>query len=172
MDLFFTVDKGFQGLLLEAPSAVYVEEVVQHPFPWEGRSAPSKVMHDGTLRIDGVFAVFVAPGEQEAIWSGFPDNVNFVMTDLQTGTKHTRNRVDGGWRLARQGMSVSIAPATVPKQDYSTMPSGEIVQQRFTFDVFDDLWTIPAPETTVEIYLEYRGFTSNREQVKVLSKAN
>lgn len=165
-------DETFQGFSLEAPETIFVKEIEQGTFIWERGSIPKERTYEGTLDLAGWFAVFVPEGQQENIWSGLSEKINFVVKDLKTGDIQRRSGVHGGWNLARQGLSIHMDESPPLEFDYSTMPSNAIHFERFNIEVFDDLPFMPEPDTTLRIHLEYMGFTSDPVRVNVRLMAN
>ncbi|MGQ9424383.1 hypothetical protein ACXYTJ_00365 [Gilvimarinus sp. F26214L] len=162
-------DGNFQGLTLQAPERVFVTELTQQSDTWRRDQSPHDRTYSGELPIEGVFSVFVQAGMQEEIWHDLSRKIGFVVTNLSTGEKMERVRVDGGWHLARQGISVVIAQPPGPDPDYyASLPSGAIYAKNYRMDVFDNLPQMPEPGAVLEIYVKYRGFQSDPVRVNVV----
>lgn len=160
--------EGFEGFILEAPDVVYVRQVEERD-----RMTAIDVTYGGELVLKGTFSIFVPEGDKEKIWWNLSDKIDFVAIDLKSGEVHKRNRVAGGWNLARAGVSVTLAPPPFePKFDPCGYPGNTIDFRRFGIEVFDDIATMPTPDTTLEIYLEYMGFQSEPVRVEVLKQTD
>lgn len=164
------VPSDFQGIVIEGPAEViFQKQTVSRP-AWD-RSGGEIVEYFGGLNIEGKAQIFTPEGKQYQTWFRFDKRLTFVVKDLESNTIQRSSYVDGGWNLARQGVSVTMAPhpeESVSEAEFNTfMDGGKVISRPFIYELDDHLHTLYAKPTTLEIHAEYLDLRSNKIRVKV-----
>lgn len=167
----FINSANFKGIVIAAPKEVILTQITQDLFIWDQSNTSLESTYSGKLLIEGTVQLFVPEGKQREMWEELNQKINFFVKDKKSSEAFKISSVTGGWNAVRLGVS-SIGfmsqPAHEANEYYDSMPSNIIDQKYFTIDVFDLMPRMPKPETTLEIYAEYRGYTSNKILVKAL----
>jgi len=161
----------FQGIVIEGPAEVsFQKKQVVRPF-WD-RSNDAAFELFGGLNIEGRAQIHTPVGKQYQTWFRFDKRLTFVIKDLKDGSIQKSAYVDGGWNLARQGVSVTMAPhpeESISEPEFNKMmEGGKVISRRFTYQLDDHLHTLYSKPTTLEIHAEYLDFRSNTIRVKVI----
>jgi len=171
-DLFssLSVPEDFQGIVIEGPVEVsFQKKKVGRP-PWD-RSNDAAFEHFGGLNIEGKAQIHTPEGKQYQTWFRFDKRLTFVVKDLKDNAVQRSSYVDGGWNLAREGVSVLMEPhpeELVSEPEFNKMmEGGKVVSRHFTYQLDDHLRTLYSEPTTLEIHAEYLDFRSNTLLVKV-----
>jgi hypothetical protein len=164
------VPADFQGIVIEGPAEVtFQKQTVSRP-AWD-RSGGEIVEYLGGLNIEGKVQIHTPVGKQYQTWFRFDKRLTFVVKDLTSNAVQRSSYVDGGWNLARQGVSVTMAPhpeESVSEAEFNTsMDGGKVISRHFIYELDDHLHTLYAEPTTLEIHAEYLDFRSNKIRVKV-----
>ena len=164
------VPADFQGIVIEGPTEVtFHKKTVARP-AWD-RSDGEVAQHFGGLNIEGKVQVHTPVGKQYQTWFRFDKRLTFVVKDLTSNAVQRSSYVDGGWNLARQGVSVTMAPhpeESVSEAEFNTFMDGDkVISKHFIYQLDDHLHTLYAEPTTLEIHAEYLDFRSNKIRVKV-----
>lgn len=164
------VPANLQGIVIEGPAEVtFQKQTVARP-AWD-RSGGEVAEHFGGLNIEGKAQILTPEGKQYQTWFRFDKRLTFVVKDLESNTIQRSSYVDGGWNLARQGVSVTMAPhpeESVSEAEFNKlMHGGKVISRHFIYQLDDHLHTLYAEPTTLEIHAEYLDFRSNKIQVKV-----
>ncbi|MES2673542.1 MAG: hypothetical protein V4660_04850 [Pseudomonadota bacterium] len=163
---------SFQGIVIGALDETHLTPIVQGRAIWDGSNEPPKITYSGELVIKGFVQVLVPADKQNEIRYKLDDNINFFVSDNKSGETFKSSRVVGGWNLARQGISLtgfsSSSPAQDINEDFTGVPDNIIDKINFEIELFDLLADMPSPGKTLEIYAEYKGFTSNKIFVNLL----
>lgn len=115
----------------------------------------------GKLLINGKLGVFVNCGSQLSIWASFPQDVQFKVTDLQTGKQYVSGRGPE---------SISYHQSTIAS--YAKMPCNQIVEEEFVVDLANNLWMPQLPHVigAIKIEAEYLSIKSNELSIPWLEK--
>lgn len=148
-----------------------LQKIRQGAFIWESAPAEPAYTYIGTLPVHGVIAIFVPAGRQFETWHQFEKRVHFCVRNPHTGRTYRSSYVDGGWNLARQGVSVQMAQPPVIPELYAQLPDNQIDERRFSIDLLDRLIDVPEPGETLEVTAEYMGSISNTVTIKVVKSA-
>lgn len=164
------VPAEFQGIVIEGPPEVtFQKQTVARP-AWD-RSGGEVAENFGGLSIEGKAQIHTPEGKQYQTWFRFDKRLTFVVKDLTTNAVQRSSYVDGGWNLARQGVSVTMAPhpeESVSEAEFNKlMHGGKVISRHFIYQLDDHLHTLYAEPTTLEIHAEYLDFRSNKIRVKV-----
>lgn len=162
--------EDFEGIVIEGPAEVsFQKKKVERPF-WD-RSNETAFEHFGGLNIEGKVQIHTPEGKQYQTWFRFDKRLTFVVKDLTSNAIQRSSYVDGGWNLARQGVSVTMAPhpeEAVSEPEFNKlMDGGKLISRQFTYQLDDHLHTLYSEPTTLEIHAEYLDFRSNKILVKV-----
>jgi hypothetical protein len=164
------VPADFQGIVIEGPDEVtFQKKAVGRPI-WD-RSNGAAFEYFGSLPVEGKVQIHTPVGKQYETWFRFDKRLTLVVKDLKNNAVQRSSHVEGGWNLARQGVSVVMAPhpeESVSETEFNQhMDGGKVIAREFTYPLDDHLPTLYAEPTTLEIHAEYLGFRSNRIRVKV-----
>lgn len=164
------VPEDFQGIVIEGPAEVsFHKKKVERPV-WD-RSSEAAIEHFGGLNIEGKAQILTPEGKQYQTWFRFDKRLTFVVKDLKDNAVQRSSYVDGGWNLAREGVSVTMAPhpeESVSELEFNKLMDGaKVISRRFTYQLDDHLHTLYSEPTTLEIHAEYLDFRSNTILVKV-----
>lgn len=159
-----------QGIVIAGPAvATFHRRKTSRPI-WD-RSEGETFDYFGELVIEGVVQIHTPAGRQYATWFNFDKRVSFVVRDRNHGTVQTSSHVDGGWNLARKGLSVQMAlsPGDSITEDAfnAASESGRVISRRFIHRLDDLLPSLYPEPTTLEIHAEYLEFRSNTILVEV-----
>ena len=139
--------------------------------PWTHGDGPLDAWF-GDLVVEGTVAIDTPPGTQYATWFNFEKRLTFVVRDLRDDSVQTTSHVDGGWNLARRGLSVQMAPSPSEgmSEDAFNMhaPHGPAISRPFTCRIDDHLPDLYSAPTTLEIQADYLGARSNAIRAEVL----
>ncbi|WP_394003672.1 hypothetical protein ACF3M1_02630 [Luteimonas sp. WGS1318] len=160
-----------QSFVIEGPAAATFRKQVVARSPWTHGDGPVEAWF-GDLVVEGTVSIDTPPGTQYATWFNFEKRLTFVVRDLRDGSVRTTSHVDGGWNLARRGISVQMAPPpldSVSEDDFNLQaPHGSAISRRFIYRIDDHLPDLYSAPTTLEIHAEYLGARSNAIRVEVL----
>jgi len=165
-----SVPEDFQGIVIEGPAEVsFQKKKVERPVG--DRSNDAAFDHFGGLNIKGRAQIHTPEGKQYQTWFRFDKRLTFVVKDLKDNAIQRSSYVDGGWILARKGVSVLMEPhpdESVSEPEFNKMmEGGKVISRHFTYQLDDHLPTLYSEPTTLEIHAEYLGFRSNTILVKV-----
>lgn len=155
--------------IIEAPHEVALHKIKQGHFIWESAPAEPEYTYAGTLSLHGRVAMFVPKGKQLDTWVNFEKRVNFCVRNPLNGKIYRNSYVDGGWNLARQGVSVQMAVPPFIPEVYAQLPDNQVDERRFSIDLIDRLSDVPKPGDTIEVTAEYMGITSNTVTIKLVA---
>lgn len=164
-----------QGIVIEGPAEVtFHRQAVGRPI--QDRSNGAAFDYFGSLPIEGKVQIHTPAGKQYQTWFRFEKRLTLVVKDLNTHAVQRSSYVGGGWNLARQGVSVVMAPHpedAVSEAQFNTfMDSGKVISRQFSYQLDDHLPTLYGSPTTLEIHAEYLNLRSNKIRVKVHVQRN
>lgn len=165
------ISETFEGIIIKAEKDVVVlcKQFVGSPI-WQ-RSADQQYDYFGSIKIHGVAQIFTPQGKQYEMWNRFEKRIKFIVEDLSDNIVTESSYVDGGWNIARKGISVQMAIDRNPisESDYNRLnPGNQIIKKHFIYALDDHLHTLYSKPTTLNIYATYLNFKSNKVFVDVL----
>jgi hypothetical protein len=167
----------FEGIVIVGPREVSFRKAGVGTPIWV-RSADEGEAFDffGELRIEGQVRIHTPEGAQYRTWFNFDKCVTYVVKDLSDGSTQVSSHVDGGWNLARKGLSVQVAlrPGEVMSEAAfnAGSESGKVIGKHFSHQLDDLLPNLYSRPTTLEIHAEYLDFRSNAIRVEVKIEAD
>ena len=160
-----------QSFVIEGPASATFRRQAVAPSPWTHGDGPVDAWF-GDLVVEGTVAIDTPPGTQYATWFNFEKRLTFVVRDLRDGSVRTTSHVDGGWNLARRGVSMQMAPSPSDGMSEDAFnlhaPHGPAISRHFIYRIDDHLPDLYSEPTTLEIHAEYLGARSNAIRVEVL----
>lgn len=160
-----------QSFVIEGPASATFRRQAVAPSPWTHGDGPV-VAWFGDLVVEGTVAIDTPPGTQYATWFNFEKRLTFVVRDLRDDSVRTTSHVDGGWNLARRGVSVQKAPSPSDGMSEDAFnldaPHGPAISRHFIYRIDDHLPDLYSEPTTLEIHAEYLGARSNAIRVEIL----
>jgi len=164
------VQEDFQGIVIAGPGEATFRRTKVGRSMWD-RSGEDAFEYFGELDVQGIVQIHTPAGRQYDTWFRFDRRLTFVVRDLADGSIQTTSQVDGGWNLARQGVSVQMAPSpeemVTEERFNAASESGKVVRRRFIYSIDDHLPTLYSRATTLEIHAQYLHFRSNPIRVRV-----
>ena len=160
-----------QSFVIEGPASATFRRQAVAPSPWTHGDGPV-VAWFGDLVVEGTVAIDTPPGTQYATWFNFEKRLTFVVRDLRDGSVRTTSHVNGGWNLARRGVSMQMAPSPSDGMSEDAFnldaPHGPAISRHFIYRIDDHLPDLYSEPTTLEIHAEYLGARSNAIRVEIL----
>lgn len=160
-----------QSIVIEGPAAATFHKQAVARSPWTHGEGPVEAWF-GDLVVEGTVSIDTPPGTQYATWFNFEKRLTFVVRDLRDDSVRTTSHVNGGWNLARRGISVQTAPSPSDGMTEDAFnlqaPHGPAISRHFIYRIDDHLPDLYAAPTTLEIHAEYLGARSNAIRVEVL----
>jgi exonuclease III len=117
------------------------------------------------MQLEAVIQIFTPASQQYQIWINHERRLIFHVKNLQTNQIQQSSVVDGGWNVARKGISVQMhQPPSLSEEEFNLLtPANQIVREHLYVDLNDQLPELYNSPATLEVYATYSGsdFVSN-----------
>lgn len=112
------------------------------------------------MQLEAIIQIYTPEGQQYQTWINHDRRLIFYVKDLRTNEIQVSSVVDGGWNIARKGISVQMHNPPMPTEEQFSQdhPANKILRKHLYAELDDQLPSLYAAPATLEIYAKYSGF--------------